>query len=125
MNLMRKKVGLTHISLKVANPANPRRFARVRCLVDSGAAYSLIPASTLRRIGIAPSSTRSFILADGSEIKRKMGDVLFILNGQRGASPVIFGERGDMTLLGTVSLEALGVFLDPLRRELRPMPMVL
>lgn len=49
-------------------------------------------------------------------------DVLFILNGQRGASPVIFGERGDMTLLGTVSLGTLGVFLDPLRRELRQMP---
>ncbi|MGH2374649.1 MAG: clan AA aspartic protease, partial [bacterium] len=64
---MGKKVGLTHISLKVANPANPRRFARVRCLVDSGAAYSLIPKTTLRRIGIAPSRTRTFFLADGSE----------------------------------------------------------
>ncbi|MGH7427542.1 MAG: aspartyl protease, partial [Candidatus Methylomirabilaceae bacterium] len=102
-----------------------RRFARVRCLVDSGAAYSLIPKTTLRRIGIAPSRTRTFFLADGSEIRRQMGTAMFILNGEEGASPVVFGERGDSTLLGTVSLEALGVFLDPLRRELRPMPMLL
>lgn len=47
------------------------------------------------------------------------------MNGHRAASPVIFGERGDSTLLGTVSLEALGFVLDPIRRELRPLPMVL
>ena len=41
------------------------------------------------------------------------------------ASPVIFGEKGDTPLLDMVSLEALGYILDPLRRELRPLPMVL
>lgn len=54
-----------------------------------------------------------------------VGGTVFILDGQRGASPVIFGERGDSTLLGTVSLEALGFVLDPIRRELRALPMVL
>jgi len=38
---------------------------------------------------------------------------------------VIFGEKGDSTLLGAVTLESLGVWLDPLRRELRPLPMIL
>jgi hypothetical protein len=47
------------------------------------------------------------------------------LEDAEGASPVIFGEKGDSTLLGMVSLEALGYILDPLRRELRPLPMVL
>jgi len=28
-------------------------------------------------------------------------------------------------LLGTVSLEALGMMLDPMKRELRPLPMLL
>ena len=40
-------------------------------------------------------------------------------------APVIFGEKGDSTLLGAVTLEALGVILDPIKRELRPLPMVL
>jgi hypothetical protein len=61
----------------------------------------------------------------GSEISRKIGDATFKLNGHQGASPVIFGEKGDSALLGTVSLEALGLLLDPIRRELRPLPMVL
>ncbi|GIW40879.1 MAG: hypothetical protein KatS3mg076_1456 [Candidatus Binatia bacterium] len=38
---------------------------------------------------------------------------------------MIFGEEGDATLLGTVSLEALGFVLDAIRRDLVPLPMVL
>ncbi|MBZ5563750.1 MAG: aspartyl protease [Acidobacteriia bacterium] len=87
--------------------------------------YSVIPAVALRRLGVKPHSQRTFTLADGSEIKRRIGDVVLRLNGEQGASPVIFGEKGDSTLLGAVSLEALGLVLDPLKRELKPLPMVL
>ena len=38
---------------------------------------------------------------------------------------MIFGEEGDSTLLGAFTLEALGLALDPLKRELRPLPMIL
>jgi len=33
--------------------------------------------------------------------------------------------QGDASLLGAVTLEELGLVLDPLRRELRPLPMQL
>lgn len=115
----------THVNANIANPANPRKTAKLRFLVDSGAIYSIVPGETLRRLGIKPHSSRTFTLADGSEIKRQMGDGIFVINGQRGASPVIFGEKGDSVLLGTVSLEALGLILDPIKRVLKPLPMVL
>jgi clan AA aspartic protease len=118
-------MGLTYIEMRVANPAHPRRAARLKFLVDSGALYSVVPASVLRRLGIKPGKTRTFFLADGTEIKRAIGQALFRLNGDEGASPVIFGEEGDSVLLGSVSLEALGFVLDPLKRELRPLPMIL
>lgn len=38
---------------------------------------------------------------------------------------VIFGEEDDSILLGALTLESLGLALDPLKRELRPLPMVL
>lgn len=118
-------MGLTHIAARIANPAHPRRVARVRFLVDSGAVYSLVPASILRKLGIRPHSSRTFLLADGSEITREIGDAIFVIDGQRGASPVIFGETDDAALLGSVSLESLGFILDPMKRVLRPLPMVL
>ncbi len=118
-------MGLTHVKAVLANPARPRKTAKLTFLVDSGAVYSVVPGATLRRLGIKPHSSRAFTLADGTEIERRVGDAIFLMNGKRGASPVIFGERGDSTLLGTVSLEALGLMLDPIRRVLRPLPMVL
>ncbi|HEV2425138.1 MAG TPA: aspartyl protease [Terriglobia bacterium] len=118
-------MGLTYIEARIANPAHPRRTARLKFLVDSGALYSVVPASVLRRLGIKPGRTKKFFLADGTEIKRSIGQALFRLNGDEGASPVIFGEEGDSVLLGSVSLEALGFVLDPLKRELRPLPMPL
>lgn len=118
-------MGLTHVDAIIANPSNPRKTAKLSFLVDSGAVYSVVPKVVLRRLGIKPHSRRTFTLADGTQITRQVGDVVFKFDGKQGASPVIFGEKGDSTLLGIVSLEALGFILDPIRRELRPLPMVL
>ena len=118
-------MGLTHIEARISNPAKPKRSARLKFLIDSGAVYSVVPSSVLRRLGVKPHSQRTFTLADGSQIKRELGDVLFRFDGHQGASRVIFGEKHDSTLLGSVSLEALGFLLDPLKRELRPLPMLL
>jgi predicted aspartyl protease len=118
-------MGLTYIQGTIVNPAKPRRSARLKFLVDSGAVYSVVPGVVLRRLGIKPGISKSFILADGSEVKRSIGQALFRIRGEEGASPVIFGEEGDSVLLGSVSLEALGFLLDPLKRELRPLPMLL
>ena len=118
-------MGLVHVKAKIANPARPKRTATITFLVDSGAVYSVVPAVILRRLGIKPHGSRTFQLADGTQIKRQIGDAVFLIDGERGASPVIFGEKGDSTLLGTVSLESLGLMLDPIRRVLKPLPMVL
>ena len=118
-------MGLTFIDVIIANPRDPRKTKKLSLLVDSGAIYSVVPKNILRRLGMKPHSIKTFTLADGSGISRRIGDAIFKLNGHQGASPVIFGEKGDSALLGTVSLEALGLLLDPIRRELRPLPMVL
>jgi clan AA aspartic protease len=118
-------MGLTHVVVEVANPARPARRARVKMLVDSGAAYSVVDRTILRKIGIRASGSRSFVLADGTEITRETGAALFRFRGEEGASTVIFGEPGDAALLGVVTLEELGLILDPMRHALRPMPMSL
>jgi hypothetical protein len=49
----------------------------------------------------------------------------FDLAGRRATSPVVLGEKGDEPLLGAVTLETLGLMLDPLRRKVVPMRMLL
>lgn len=118
-------MGLTHIRVRVGNPGNGRRVEDVRCLVDSGAVYSLVPRAVLRRLGIKPHSTREFVLANGEVIRRRLATATFEYEGRRGDSLVIVGEPGDDPLLGVTTLEGFGLVLDPFRRELRPMPLPL
>ena len=118
-------MGVTFVKVKVANPADPSRAVEEQCLVDSGAVYSLVPRSDLEQIGIEPHSQRSFILANGEQVERELGTAIFEYQGQRGGSLVIFGEEGDSPLLGATTLEGFGLILDPFRRELKPLPMLL
>jgi predicted aspartyl protease len=106
-------MGLTYLAATVMNPADTKKRLKIEFLVDSGAVYSVIPKADLRRLGIKPCGSKEFTLADGTKIIRKFGNALFSIQKTPGASPVIFGERGDSTLLGMVSLEALGYILDP------------
>ncbi len=118
-------MGVTYVSVKVANPADPSRAIEERFLVDSGAVYSLVPRARLAEIGIEPHSSRTFILANGETVEREIGSAIFEYQGQRGDSLVIFGEEGDSPLLGATTLEGFGLILDPFRRELKPLPMLL
>lgn len=117
-------MGLTVLSLEVANPANPAAREPVEFLVDSGAVYSFVAREVLERLGITAHSRQQFRLADGSSIERDRGDALFFYKNRRGAAPVIFAEENDATLLGAVTLESLGFVLDAVRRDLLPLPMV-
>ncbi len=125
--MMRTRQGgrLTVLNVEVGNPANPETTERIEFLIDSGAMYSVVPAPVLDKLGIRPLATQEFRLADGSRIARKKGGAVFRYGERVGVADVIFGEEGDSTLLGAFTLEALGLSLDPLRRELKPLPMVL
>ena len=70
-------MGITVIKAKVSNPANRTRFAEVRFTVDSGAAYSVVPASVLDRLGIESDTTQESFLANGDCIERRMGIAVF------------------------------------------------
>jgi clan AA aspartic protease len=118
-------MGVTHVRVRVGNPAQPGLTEDVLCLVDSGAVYSLVPEAVLRRLNVEPHSEREFILANGDVIRRRLATATFQYEGRRGDSMVIVGEHGDDPLLGATTLEGFGLVLDPFRRELRPMGLLL
>lgn len=118
-------MGLTVLELEVGNPASPTITEKVEFLVDSGAIYSVVPTPILKKLGIEPLAAQEFRLANGEKIVRKKGIALFKYGERIGGADVVFGEEGDAVLLGAFSLEALGLALDPLRRELKTLPMLL
>lgn len=118
-------MGITMLEITLQNPAAPKRSITKKFLVDSGAAYSVVPASVLKTLKIKPTTKRRFVLANGETVEWPVGNALFRFQQEEGASPVIFGDKDDIYLLGVVTLESLGLILDPIRRELKPLPMLL
>lgn len=118
-------MGLTYLEVEIANVSNPEVRETIRFLVDSGAIYSVVPSPILERLGIQPISNQTFRLADGSTMVRRKGVALFRYGASIGGADVIFGEEGDSNLLGAFTLEALGLGLNPLKRELMEIPMMI
>lgn len=117
-------MAITFVKVKVSNPAKPKKAKVVDFLVDSGAFYSVMPSEELKTLGIEPSREEDFLLADGTKVRKPVGNAFFEFQGKIGAAPIIFGEK-DVYLLGAITLEALGLILDPVKRELKPAALVL
>ncbi|MEW5693789.1 MAG: aspartyl protease [Candidatus Hydrogenedentota bacterium] len=117
-------MAITFLKARVINPEHLKKSRKIKFLVDSGAIYSVVPEYILKNLDIKPSSSREFILANGEVIKKPVGNAYFEYKGIVSAAPVVFGEKG-VFLLGATALEALGMILDPISRELKPLPMVL
>jgi predicted aspartyl protease len=119
-------VGITFTTLRVSNPRSPGEHAReVEMLVDTGAIYSVLPGATLEALGIAPREDEVFTLADGTHRRYAVGEAFFELGSKAGTSKVVFGPAGATPLLGALTLESLGLMMNPVTRELTPMRLIL
>jgi len=116
-------MGLVHVPMLVKGTRG--RSRTVRMLVDSGAVWSLLPEVDWKALGLKPSRTCEFALADGTVIARAISDCRFCYEGIEAPSPVILGEAGDVALVGAVTLESLALVLNPFDRSLKPMRLLL
>ncbi len=116
-------MGLTYVQATVTGQTGKRDT--LDFLVDSGAVYTLLPQKTWRKLGLKAKRKMEFVLADGTEIERRISECHIALPQGDATTPVILGEKGDEPLLGAVTLEILGLMLNPFRRTLEPMRMML
>jgi len=89
-------MGVTTLFIEVANIAKPDARERLEFTVDSGAVYSVVPASVLRRLKIRSLKRETFRRANGATIVRRKGGAL-----------------------------SFDLSFDPIRRELKPMTLIL
>jgi clan AA aspartic protease len=115
-------VGLVSVIAKVSGPLGSEVL---EFLVDSGATYSLLPEAVWKSIGLLPKREMTFSLADGSKMTRQISECLFEFDENESHTPVILGEGGDEALLGVITLENMGLILNPFKRQLQPMRLVM
>ena len=111
--------GTFRIDVVVEHPSDTmRRRAFAAVLVDTGAELSWFPAADLDAIGITPRKQLRFRQADGRVLTRWTGSAVLHAAGTLATDDVVFGEPGDLMLLGARSLEGLNLRIDPVAKRL-------
>ena len=116
---MRDDMGTFRVDVEIENPARPGAKRTIRSvLVDSGAELSWVPADVLESLGVERNRKWSFRQADGTVLERWTGIVVIGVAGKRTGDDVVFGEPGDLVLLGSRTLEGLNVRIEPVTKRL-------
>ena len=117
-------MGYIRVKARIWNVENPSISRHVEFLVDTGAIYSVLPSSLLKELGVEPIGRRKFKLANNQVIERDVGIIGIEVEGIKTHTTVIFGDEG-VYLLGVVTLEELGLEVDPIKGKLRAMELLL
>lgn len=116
---MRDDMGSFRVDVEIENPARPGETRTVRAvLVDTGAELSWVPKDVLESLGVERNRQWYFRQADGTVLERWTGIVVVSVAGKRTGDDVVFGEPGDLVLLGARSLEGLNFRVEPVTKQL-------
>lgn len=116
---MPNDMGTFRVDIEVENPARPgKKLARQAVLVDTGAELSWFPTDLLESLGVQREKEWRFRQADGTVLTRRTGWALVYLGDLATVDEVVFGEPGDLVLLGSRTLEGLNLRVDPVSKRL-------
>jgi len=116
---MSDDMGSFRVDIEIENPARPGERRTLRSvLVDTGAELSWVPAGVLESLGIEPYATWRFRQADGTILERRTGAAFIHVAGKRTTDDVVFGELGDLVILGSRTLEGLNFRIEPVTKQL-------
>ena len=116
---MSDDMGSFRVAVEGENPLRPgERRSLPDVLVDTGAELSWFPAIVLETLGIERHRIWRFRQADGSVLERWTGPAFVHVGGTRATDDVVFGEPGDLVLLGSRSLEGLNLRVEPVTKRL-------
>ena len=116
---MRADMGTFRVDIELENPAQlGERRTLKSVLVDTGAELTWVPAPVLESLGVERNNLWRFRQADGTILERWTGGVRITVAGKRALDEVVFGEPGDLVLLGAHTLEGLNFRIEPVTKQL-------
>jgi len=116
---MADEMGIFRVDVDIEHPGRLGIRSRVAgAMVDTGSELSWFPASILEELGIARRTIREFRQASGTIVARWTGTAIVHAEGISAGDEVVFGEPGDLVLLGSRTLEGLNLVVDPVSKRL-------
>lgn len=111
-------MGLTTVELTLSKIENRRKKITDQFLVDSGASLTVLPEALWRALRLKAVDRVTIRLADGRVEQRPVGFALATIGNKTVPTQVILGEADDSKLVGVLTLEEMGLVLNPLKRTL-------
>ena len=113
-------MGTFHVGAKFENAANRSKGSIVpKLLVDTGSEYTWVSGTVLEKLGIKrEKKDLQFVMANGTRITRSIGFAVIRVNEAFTIDEVVFGEGGDLNLLGARTLEGLALVVDNRKKKL-------
>ena len=101
------------VQIVAVNPQDEKKMTPpIEALVDTGSELTWLPKDFLIKIGITPRSKKLFITATGERVEREIGYVILRTEGYETIDEIVFGDKGDLILLGVRTLEGFSVLVD-------------
>ncbi|MBS7611059.1 Retroviral aspartyl protease [Candidatus Bathyarchaeota archaeon] len=117
-------MGFVRVKAKVWNVENLENSMEVTLLADTGAIYTVLPESLLKSLGVKSIGRRRFRLANNQILEKEIGIIGIEVNGLKTHTIAVFGDE-NVYLLGVVTLEELGLEVDPVKGGLKPLELLL
>lgn len=118
-------MGTFRVSMTVANPSSGVAIS-VEAVVDTGATLTALPRALVQQLDLQQEDTAAVQLADGTVQELALGTARLTVEGRSRTTPVLFFPGHDApTLLGAVTLEAMGLAVDPVGQKLVPQELLL
>ena len=101
-------MGTFFVEALLAARDRPERREPVKLLVDSGSTYTWVAAPLLRTLSVVPTERRRVVTIEGQVAEREAAEVLITLEGRTLHTVCLFGDAGDLDVLGAYTLEGFG-----------------
>jgi predicted aspartyl protease len=113
-------MGTFYTNCKVENHVDRRKSVEIpKLLVDTGSEFTWIDSAALKKLGVArEKKDYTFVMANGKQITRAIGFAILRVGDAVTIDEVIFGEPGDLQILGARSLEGMNLRVDSRAKKL-------
>ncbi len=115
-------MGLVMAEITLINPSDDSlEPVKVEALVDTGAAWLVIPQHVANQLGLKALEEREVILADGArKLVPYAGPLQVKFRNRTGFTGALV--MGEQVLLGAIPMEDMDLIVHPLKQELMPNP---
>lgn len=111
-------MGHVYADAEITNPLRPRLRTKTKVLIDTGATYTVVPERIARELKLRAVGKKIVKTAQGPDTL-DMSYAEITIDGRSGFSTILVSDKLEQALIGVVTLEIVGLTVDPTTGQLK------